>query len=381
MSTEIENTDSSKAEFFVVALPGLEDLVAAEIGEWFPKFECKIEHGGVTVVAPMAEGLAMNLVLKTATRVLIRIAKFRCRDFPKLYNKIARFKWDKWIDPTCELKVHPSTRLSRLKIKNRISEAVLDGWMEYQKVNNLKVSYGKVANLYVRFQDDDCTLSLDTSGERLHKRGQREFIGEAPLRETIAAALIQLVGRKFADPGERVEVIDPMMGSGTFLLEAAVRDRVIEKREFAFDTFQATGVKAPTLKTERPLIAGLHGFEIDKKTLAAAKKNLRDIEFRSHEQDFMKAEPMPEKASVKRWLFANPPYGERLKVKEPLADLYAKLFAAAEKNVKPDRACFILPSKAVKGKFLLPPNWKVLEKRPFLNGGIPVVAFVFGRTQ
>jgi hypothetical protein len=66
-------------------------------------------------------------------------------------------------------------------------------------------------------------------------------------------------------------------------------------------------------------------------------------------------------------------------VKEPLAEFYARLFAAAEKVARPDRACFLLPGKAVKGRFPLPAGWKVLEKRPFLNGGLPVVAFVFGR--
>ncbi|MBX3021015.1 MAG: hypothetical protein KF799_05005 [Bdellovibrionales bacterium] len=376
-----ENLDNSRTEFFVVALPGLEDLVLAEIAEWFPDFTAKAEHGGITVFAPLNEGLAMNLVLKTATRVLIRLARFRCKDFPKLFNKIAHFPWEQWIDPACELKVHPSTRLSRLKIKSRIVDACEDGWMEHLEKSGLKAKRGRVANLYVRFLEDECTLSLDSSGERLHKRGQREFVGEAPLRETIAAALIQLVERKSEDP-RPVEIVDPMMGSGTFLLEAAIRDQMIEKRDFAFETFNCAAVPTPRLRTTRPHVHALIGYELDKKTISAAKENLRDARLEGGKVaeilngDFLEAQPLP-KTEAQRWLFCNPPYGERLKVKEPLADLYAKLFAAAEKVVHPDLACFLLPSKAVKGKFVLPPNWKVLEKRPFLNGGIPVTAFVF----
>ncbi len=369
-------------EFFLVALPGLEDIVQAEVREWFPAFDSKVEHGGVSVMAPLAEGLAMNLALKTPTRILLRMKTFRCKDFPKLYNKIAAFPWKDWIDPTCEIKVHVSTRLSRLKIKNRIEETSTDGWIEYQKKQNVKVVRGKTADMYVRFVNDDCTISLDTSGERLHKRGERTHIGEAPLRETIAASLIQHLGRKHAwnIPGN-VELIDPMMGSGTFLLEAAFRDKLVEARDFAFERFAEKPDSPPKLQTKRPKIDSLIGFEKDAKTLSAAKSNLKDT---SHvtikKEDFFDAKPLPPAGNKQRWVIANPPYNERIKVKEPLAELYARLFAKSEEVAKPDLACFLLPAKAVKGKFDLPRGWKVLEKRPFLNGGIPVVAFVFGRS-
>ncbi len=370
-------TSADNCEFFVVALPGLEDLVQREILEWFPRLEPKTEHGGVTVFAPLEIGLAMNQALKTATRILLRVDSFRCRDFPKLYNTVKEIDWKTWVDPTCELEVHVSTRLSRLKIKSRIEETCKDAWMDYRRALKLTAARGKKAALYVRFVEDQCTLSLDTSGERLHKRGMRENIGEAPLRETIAAALIQLVG---AD----VDVVDPMMGSGTFLLEAATRDDLVEARGFAFERFARQPKTAPKLEAPRARVKTLIGFEKDAKAIKAAKANLeglkgaREIELIG--ADFLSAEPLPPPARP-RWLFCNPPYGERLKVKEPLGELYSKLFAAAEKVVKPERACFLLPSKAVKGRFPLPVGWKVLEKRPFLNGGIPVTAFVFTRIQ
>jgi putative N6-adenine-specific DNA methylase len=372
----------SMQEFFLVALPGLEDIVQAELREWFPDFESKIEHGGVSVQAPLGEGLAMNMALKTPTRILLRMKTFRCRDFPKLYNKVAAFPWKEWIEPDCELTAHASTRLSRLKIKKRIEEACEDGWIEYQRQQKAVRVRGKKADLFVRFVNDDCTLSLDTSGERLHKRGQRKHVGEAPLRETIAAAMIQLLGRKHAwNLKGNVELIDPMMGSGTFLLEAAFRDEPVEERDFAFEKFAEKPARIPKLAAARPRIDSLIGFEKDAKTLAAAKENLKDT---SHvtvkKEDFFDAKPLPPAGSKQRWVICNPPYNERLKVKEPLPELYARLFAKAEEVARPDLACFLLPAKAVKGKFSLPPDWKVLEKRPFLNGGIPVVAFVFGRS-
>lgn len=368
-------------EFFAVALPGLEDLVEGEVKEWFPDLETKKEHGGVTVMAPLDKGLSMNLALKTPTRILLRLETFKCKDFPKLFQKIESFPWKETVDPSCELTVHVSTRLSRLKIKKRIEETCEDGWRDHQIKNKVKAVRGKKANLYVRFIEDECTLSLDTSGERLHKRGARQHIGDAPLRETIAAAMIQMIAKHHTEGP--VEIIDPMMGSGTFMLEAGTRDDLVEAREFAFETFAVKPKQTPKLKTPRPEIKSLIGYELDPKTVKAAENNLRsiadDFSIELHEEDFFKAEPLPA-AKMARWLLANPPYGERLKVREPLLDFYIRLFAAADRVAKPDRACFLLPSKAVKGRFQLPGGWKVLEKRPFLNGGIPVIAFVFGRT-
>ena len=228
-----------------------------------------------------------------------------------------------------------------------------------------------------------CTLSLDTSGERLHRRGWRPKIGEAPLRETIAAALLQQVACGHARSDLRpVQVIDPMVGSGTFLLESAMASELAYRRSFAFFVFRLVEeVKAP----ERPPlwahdIRERVGFEVDGKTLLAARENLQAVPgVTLAEQDVFTAEPLPEFAG-QRWLFCNPPYGERLKVREPLQAYYEKLFAAAERVSKPDWSCFLLPTRAVKGRFVLPQGWRVAEKRPFVHGGLPVTLFVFGRT-
>ena len=104
------------SEFFLVALPGLEDLVRLEVADWFPELSAKVEHGGVTVTAPLGTGLAMNLALKTPTRILLRVASFTCRDFPRLYNKVLALPWHEWIHPEFTLEVTASTTRSRLKI-------------------------------------------------------------------------------------------------------------------------------------------------------------------------------------------------------------------------------------------------------------------------
>jgi putative N6-adenine-specific DNA methylase len=373
----------SVQEFFLSVLPGFEDLAARELKDWFPDITSKPEHGGVTVEAPLATGLAMNLVLKVPTRILLRLETFRCRDFPKLYRKVEEYPWHEIIDPRTKFSVEVASSRSRLKIKARIAEACERGWSAYQTKRKARPDPERPAMLFVRFNNDECTLSLDTSGDRLHKRGQREHVGIAPLRETIAAALLQLI-EKSLPVGEirDVELVDPMMGSGTFLIEAALRDQAIQARDFAFNSFKHGELKTPVLERKRVLFKTLTGFDKDAKTIQAAEHNLLGLtpEAEIRKTDIFQAAPLPQKApSHQRWLVANPPYGERLKIKKPLPEYYAELFAACENVARPDRACFILPAKAVKGRLTLPKAWKVLEKRSFSNGGIPVLAFVFGR--
>lgn len=367
-------------EFFLVTLPGLEDLVERELRQRFPKFEYKVEYGGITVFAPLADGLAMNLILKTPTRILVRVVSFMCRDFPKLFQKFSSLKWNQWVNPACEIEVHASTKQSRLKIKKRIEETCVEGWRAYQKTVKTRGKVKDVLRVYVRMNDNQCTLSLDTSGERLHKRGARQHIGEAPLRETIAAALLQMVA--VHSDLRPVELVDPMMGSGTFLLEAATRDVAVDQRDFAFEAFACKPSPLPQFEGGQVSFEHLLGYEQDEKTVRAAQSNLQRAGVRVdvEREDFFAAKPLAAvREGHQRWLICNPPYGERLQVQEDLGKYYARLFDAAERVARPDRACFLLPAKAVKGKFLLPAAWKVVEKRRFLNGGIPVVAFLFAR--
>lgn len=369
-------------EFFLVTLPGLEDLALAEVREWFPQWEAQLEHGGVVVRAPLGDGLAMNQALKIPTRILVRISSFIARDFPKLFNRVSSVNWREWVDPSCDLKAHASTSRSRLKIKKRIEETAEKAWRAYQKEQKITSRTSPQADLFLRLQDNTCVLSLDTSGERLHKRGVRTHVGEAPLRETIAAALLQLMRRHAPDGGE-VELVDPMMGSGVFLLEALTIDSPLDRRHFAFENFaehpSLVPRKSAALQAAR--FARLIGFERDSKALEAARHNLNAIQtavsFELHHRDVLEAEPLAD-SSRSRWVINNPPYGERLKIAEPLNDYYARLFQAAEKLARPTLACFLLPARA-SGRLDLPATWKVLEKRRFSNGGIPVVAFVFGR--
>lgn len=365
------------SQFFLVAVPGLEDLVAAEFQSQFP-YPVQCQHGGVLVEAPREMALLFNQVLKTPTRILWRVDEFRVRDFPTLFKKMAAYPWSEWLDERVCLDAVATSRLSRLKIKKRIEETACEGFAAYQKTRGIKPDKALRVDLYLRLHSDQCTISLDTSGDRLHKRGERRLIGEAPLRETFAAISLEWMAREFPET-ESVEIVDPMAGSGVFLIEALRRGQPNLSRGFSAELFKDVVQERDFSRYLRPpKIHRALGIEADPQVVKVARANLKkETAELIHADIFSIPSVPPSTERVPRWVLANPPYGQRLKVSGDLNDYYARLFEAVERTLKPQAAVFILPSRPLKGRLKLPLGWKVHGKRPFLNGGLPVVGFLF----
>jgi putative N6-adenine-specific DNA methylase len=400
--------NESEKEFYLIVTPGLEDLTAAEVRDWAPDLPQTLSRGGVTLHASLERGLALNAVLKTPSRILVRLADFGCRDFPKLHKKMAGFPWGSWVRDQMPLEFSASSRTSRLKVKKRIESTCLDGRKSYLKKNApatnpatnpmMTSEAGEPATVFVRFEDDVCTVSLDTSGELLHKRGYRPLSSEAPLRETTAAALVRFLetcGEEMrTDRQERlsVELVDPMMGAGTFLMEAALMRRPVHSRSFAFERLQPwvqSGTEAVRMfgaASAEPYVS-FRGYEENPKTLEAARENMKTVQQLLGSQrpvslhlaagDFFDSEKLP--AHPARWLIANPPYGERIRIKGKLSDFYEQFFQKSEELLQPEKALFLLPEKVRPQRLMRPSGWRILGEKRFLNGGIPVVALVFGR--
>lgn len=372
-------------EFFLVVTPGLEAIAAWEFGQWHPGHEVRVERGGLTVHLPLALGLSLNLKLKVPTRILVRLAEFTCREFPKLFRKVSTFPWEEWVNEPIEFSA--SSHRSRLRIKKRIEQVCLDAFQARFKKKGLTLREPKAPeerlSALVRFQEDNCVLSLDTSGTLLHKRGLKDFSSEAPIRETMAAAVLLLMEKAAGETGLDlpVELVDPMCGSGTFLLEGASLERTLSKRSFAFERFVKTPKELPGPEARKggSLFNSLIGFETDSKASAAAKKNLESLSRAVNlvNQDFFKAEELP--GNVRRWVVTNPPYGERLKVSGPLLKYYENLFETVERVLKPELAAFVLPAKVQPERLKKPRNWRAIARVRFLNGGIPVMACLFRR--
>ncbi len=209
--------------FYAITTPGLESIAAnelkllgANVGEQ--------SHGGIAWSGTWEDALRVHLYARTPNRILWRIASFRARAFGELARKTAQIDWSPYFHPNLSFSVKASTTRSRLYHTGRIVQDITQviakatGAAPVDKDPQSKPSQPQTTpqQLQVRLANDTCTLSLDMSGELLHRRGYRQATWRAPLRETIAASLLQWAGWDPTTP-----LLDPMCGSGTFPIEAA----------------------------------------------------------------------------------------------------------------------------------------------------------------
>ncbi|MBN2036964.1 MAG: hypothetical protein JW768_09510 [Chitinispirillaceae bacterium] len=223
--------------FYASTVPGLEPVLKKEI-ESLPEVMVEEQDaGGVLFSGPFQTVYHAHLRLRTANRVLLRIASFTARSYPELYNKAKRLHWELFCGVAPGMAVEAVSRSSRLHHTGAIAETVGAACRDHMAAFGLSVAADRDAavRFHVRFADDVCTVSADASGELLYKRGYRLETGHAPLRETIAAALLE-----FAQWRTYRTIADPLCGSGTMLIEAAQMAAGImpgASRDFAFATW------------------------------------------------------------------------------------------------------------------------------------------------
>lgn len=216
--------------FFAVCPPGLEDLCQADL-----KMDGTLPEGGggVEFTARLPGCYEANLHSRIATRILMRISQFHAADFRTLQTKLNHIPWELYLPKNYEVSVQVSTRHCRIHHSGAISE-----YVQHAVQSRLESGSGEnpeqtaAQRVFVRAVDDRFTLSLDSSGEALYRRGIKTRVGSAPLRETLAAAVLHLVGYTGDEP-----LLDPMCGSGSFSIEAAMKARNIPAgwlRSFAF---------------------------------------------------------------------------------------------------------------------------------------------------
>lgn len=198
-------------EIYLVATPGLEAPLAAELRSlgWTPE----AQTGGLTIRGNWQDVWRANLMLRGATRVLARIGSFRALHLAQLDKRARKFPWGEVLRPEHPLRVEATCRASRIyhagAAKQRIERAL-------REELGAEITPDAAMVVKVRIEDDLVTISLDTTGESLHKRGHKEAVAKAPMRETMAAMFLREMGYDGTQP-----VLDPMCGSGTFVIEAA----------------------------------------------------------------------------------------------------------------------------------------------------------------
>jgi len=226
-----------KREYFAVTAPGFEKICLNELSSLAPEnLEASASIGGVAFKGRLQECYLANLHLRTANRILMRVETVTATSFSQLQKKLCDISWELFLKADQVPQMHVTTRHCKLYHTEAISERTLKAIEARKKYSAFMVPDEKLPrlsqNIYVRGIDDRFTVSIDSSGDHLHKRGLKKHPGIAPLRETIAAAALLLSGYNGIKP-----VVDPMCGTGTFSLEAALMAKNIPPgcfREFAF---------------------------------------------------------------------------------------------------------------------------------------------------
>jgi putative N6-adenine-specific DNA methylase len=328
---------------FATAAKGIEEVLAREMNEMgFEDIE--IEKGGVRFSGNLSTCYRANLWLRTAHRILIPLAEFDCETPQQLYEGIRSVPWHGYLNPDMTLAVDCNLRdsdithsgFAALKTKDAIVDVIRDFCGRRPSVD----ARDPDVRINIRIFRNRCTVSLDSSGESLDKRGYRLDAGEAPLRETLAAALVELSGWDGTIP-----LVDPMCGSGTICIEASMKMLGIPpggmRNKFGFQRWPSFDYGIwNQLKKEAKCclhenIAGLvTGFDISPKVINKARINARRAGVDKHlsfsVQDVVDLVP-PKSPGI---LIFNPPYGARLGEVEALRALYRNIGDSLKQRCK-----------------------------------------------
>ncbi|MDR3595815.1 class I SAM-dependent RNA methyltransferase [Clostridium sp.] len=307
---------------------GIESITAKEL-KALGYEDLKIENGKVTFEGDEMDIAICNIHLRTADRVLIKMAEFEAKSFEELFQGTKKVDWSKIIpiDGVMHVvgKSVKSTLHSVPDCQSIVKKAVIKSMSESYGIETFSET-GPVFKIEVAILKDIVTLTIDTTGPGLHKRGYRELAGIAPLKETLAASLI-LISRW----NENFELIDPFCGSGTILIEAAMIAQNIApgvNRSFVCETWPSIGdntfniVRDGARKSEKNNDIKLIGYDIDYKVLKVAMENAKKAKVDKY-IEFQKRDFMEFSTSRKYgFIISNPPYGERIGEKEILNTLY-----------------------------------------------------------
>lgn len=317
-------TDNADLEIFLVTHPGAESTLAAEakaLGFSTPRSVL----GGVTVQGGWPEVWRANLELRGATRVLVRLGAFRVMHLAQLDKRARKFPWSDTLRKDVPVRVEVTCKGSKIYHAGAAAQRIETAIRE-----ELGAPISPDADLCIkaRIEDDLCTISVDTSGESLHKRGHKEAIGKAPMRETLASLFLRQSGFDGALP-----VFDPMCGSGTFVIEAAEMAAGLKPgraRHFAFEQLATFDAAAwAHMNTASPLVvpsSRFHGSDRDAGAIRMSRANAKragvEAVTRFRQCGINEITPPEGPPGL---VIVNPPYGTRIGEKKQLYGLYGAL--------------------------------------------------------
>ena len=316
----------AEPELFLTAPPGLEPALCAEataLGFAAPR----VVPGGVLVAGGLPEAMRANLLLRGAGRVLLRVASFRALHLAQLDKRARRLSWEELLRPDTPLRLEAACQRSRIYHQGAAAQRVAGAIAA-----RLGAPQDPEAPLrvMVRIEDDLCTISIDTSGAPLHRRGTKLAVGKAPLRETLAALFLRQCGYDGREP-----VVDPMCGSGTFVIEAASIAAGLPPggaRSFAFEGLAGFDPQAwAALRAEHAGAAGqtalrFQGSDRDAGAVRMAQDNAARAGVAAvcsfHQAAVSDLTPPPGRPGL---VMVNPPYGARIGARHMLHSVYGAL--------------------------------------------------------
>jgi len=398
----VPDTSSSSFKVFASTAPGLESIAAGELKALGTRGRQEI--GGVSFGADLERLYEANLWLRTASRVVVRLGSFHASTFYELERRAKKLPWAEFLPAHGAVRVRVTCRKSRLYHSDAVAERVLSAIVGSAS----RVIEGSVAGIddesadasetsdatdyearsgrgpgqlfVVRVVHDECEISADSSGELLHRRGYRQEIAKAPLRETIAAAMVLASGWK----GDET-LLDPMCGSGTIPIEAAMIARNLApglRRRFQFMDWPAFEAERwnRILENAKAAVSNFSGETVgadrDAGAVQAAARNAEragvseDVRF-SEEAVSGSLAAIDESPKESGLILTNPPYGIRVGKSDDLRNLYAKLGSALRSRAGWRLGVLTSDSELVRQTRLpLRPRFSTS------NGGIPVSFFV-----
>lgn len=368
-----------KINLIATAAFGLEAVVAHEVKS-LGYTDVQVENGKVNFQADLKALARANLWLRTADRVRLKVGEFTATSFEELFEQTKTLPWADWIPENGTFPVEGKSIKSQLFSVSDCQAIVKKAVVESLKRKYKKEWFEEKGPLYkieVALLKDVATLTIDTSGPGLHKRGYRDWIGPAPLKETLAAALIQL---SYWNP-DRV-FVDPLCGSGTIPIEAALIGMNIApgmNRTFACEDWpviprtiwrEARAETHDLAKYDQKL--SIMGTDYDGEILKVARRNAQeaDVADQIHFQEI----PLKDWRSSKKYgvIICNPPYGERLSDRREVENLYremGKVFASHD-----TWSYYVITSHKEFEKLF---NRKADKKRKLYNGAMEIHYYQF----
>lgn len=371
------------SRLFAIVAPGLEHMLARELAEIGVK-PGEVTAGGVSFDGSMNQLRLVNLWSRVASRVLVRVDEFHANSFHELERRARRVGWKRFLTPGQPVRFRVTCRKSRLYHSDAVAERLaaaangqFDGSLPVSIAgaeNEDDIDSTTTAQLFVvRLVNDVCTISADSSGELLHRRGYRQAVARAPLRETLAAAM--LIGSEWDRDSP---FVDPMCGSGTIAIEAALMARQMAPgvgRQFAFERWPAHDAEAwgRTIDRARESALSAAGVPIiasdrDEGAIAASASNAEragvggDIEFSLNAISDATISAAP------GWIVTNPPYGLRLGESSTLRNLYSQLGKVVRGRAPGYRIAMLSADSSLEAQLRL----DLTEVFRTKNGGIPV---------